>query len=99
MPADPAFTLWHVPDPKRLLWRCWDDGCIVYHMDSGDTHELNDVAAAALRCLAAAKLDYHQVSQLVCASLQVEGGTDFDGHIRQLMDSFDQVGLIEPVTP
>lgn len=91
-------TFWHVPDPKRLLWRCWDDGCIVYHMDSGDTHELNDIATEALRCLSTASLDSHQVAQLVAGALHMENGPELEDHVRLLLDSFDAVGLIEPVT-
>lgn len=92
-------TLWRVPNPQRLLWRCWEDGCIVYHMDSGDTHELNDIASEALRCLSSAPLDGHLVSQLVAETLGFENGPEFEDHIRLLLESFDAVGLIEPATP
>ncbi len=81
-----------------FCWRSWDaDEHVVYHTVSGDTHLLNGVAAAVLRCLQKESVSTEELVGRVSHTLSIEPTLEFKREIERLLDRFDQLGLIELV--
>jgi PqqD family protein of HPr-rel-A system len=88
---------WRVNPNHHLSWRTWDDEHVVYHRESGDTHLLNAVAAAALECLAESPATADDLTGHVAAHLGLEADEPLRSRMSQLLATFDDLGLIEPV--
>ena len=95
----PQPTQWRVPAETDLLWRVWGEEFLVYHVQSGNTHLLNPIAAEALRCIQAqgAGTDARQLAAQVAAQLALNGAQDLTAHMSELLQAFDESGLIERV--
>lgn len=50
-------TAWRVRDPSALRWRRWEDGFVLFHAPSGDTHLLEHVAGEAILLLTRGPMD------------------------------------------
>lgn len=90
-------TRWTACRGSALLWRSWDNQqSIVYHVESGDTHLLNHVAAQALRLLQDAPSNVSELAERVTAALGGVADETFMQHLGRLLAEFDESGLIEP---
>lgn len=87
---------WLVAPAADLRWRCWDDELVVYHVQSGDTHLLNPLAAEALRCLCDASATVEELAAHVARTLDVEPDDELLRQMQQCVAQFDELGLIEP---
>ena len=87
---------WKCIDCFPLIRRCWDHDTVVYHSGSGDIHVLNAVAAEALTLLARTPCTLPRLARQMAESQ----GRSFDekwlGQVARLVETFDQVGLVEP---
>lgn len=96
-PSSVRPTLWTVGPHCRLKWRQWDDQILVYHCESGDTHLLNVVAGKALKFLQTCAASADEVTGHVASSLGLEADAQLQAHMQELLATFDELGLIEPV--
>ncbi len=80
---------------SALLWRQWDDEYVVFNPSSGDTHVLNLVAAQALKFLERAEADATDLAEHVGATLNLNADDGLLQHMDQLIDQFDELGLVE----
>jgi PqqD family protein of HPr-rel-A system len=89
---------WRVLPSFELHWRddpSWGDSAVVFHPGSGDTHLLNPLAAEALHALSESPLDAGELTQHL--ALRMEGASsELAAQLRQLLQEFDDLGLIEP---
>ncbi len=91
--------LWTASRLGTFQWRNWDDSeTILFHSASGDTHVLSAPAAVILKELEHASLTFEEIVQSVTISLGHPHDDSLAGQVKQLLDEFDQLGLIEPVT-
>lgn len=94
---DQRHPVWTASDPSKLLWRVWDDDCVVFDCRSGEIHLLNPVAAEALKLLEERPADANDLTRELGAALGQAPAPEFRGHIEDLLGRFDELGLIEPV--
>jgi PqqD family protein of HPr-rel-A system len=88
---------WKVLQGATLLWRQWDGEYIVYNSASGDTHLLNPIAAAALRCLEQSPADVVHLTEWVVSEQGLEPEPELRQHLEKLLTQFEELGLIEVV--
>lgn len=111
---------WHCARPDDLHWHRFDDEpdqWVIFDAGSGDTHQLNNAAAAVLQQLiqkpaTASDLVRHLAGQIsedadpgqssAPSSVQPGESGEEDAAIadflHQLIQQFDQAGLVQPVT-
>lgn len=77
----------------------WDDGCILYHIPSGDTHHLSPLAAEAFEQLEQASFSIDTLSQCLAATLDIGLEDSFREQIREMIQRFDELGLVKAVEP
>ena len=87
---------WVASPESALLWRSWDDEqWVIYHVASGDTHLLNQVAAQALRSLQEHPSNVSELTERVAAALDSVADEAFAKELERLLAEFDELGLIE----
>jgi PqqD family protein of HPr-rel-A system len=82
----------------HLLMKSWDDGVIVYNLDSGTTHLLNPTAGQVLYYLAAAHASAGALSHRLASENDLESDQELDHTVEDLLKQLDSLGLIEPIT-
>jgi len=91
--------LWTASRFGTFQWRQWDDDeIILYHTASGDTHVLSPAAVVVLKELEHATLGFEEILQRVTISADDEERDRLAEHVKRLLDEFDHLGLIEPVS-
>lgn len=94
MSAAPAWTISHL---GTFTWQSWDDDeIVVYHSASGATHVLTPPAAAVIQELEQSDLRQEEIVERVAKTLDCDSDEHFTDQVRQLLEEFDQLGLIEP---
>lgn len=92
-------SLWTASRLGKFHWRDGDDGEeILFHSASGGTHVLSAPAAAILKELEHRSLAFEEIVQCVTISLGDAHDDSLADQVKQLLDEFDQLGLIEPVS-
>ena len=84
---------WQAADCE-LLWLDWDDGHVVYHGGSGDTHLLDVTAAGLLRRLQQTPA----APEELCATIAGSQGLASDealGYTRELLAELERLALVE----
>ena len=87
---------WRCSDNFKLFQRSWDNETVVYHSGSGDIHIFNSIAADALDVLTKHPCTLPRLAQQLADSQGIALDEKWLGHVTRLVDTFDQVGLIEP---
>ena len=95
MAYDPNIK-WRCIDAFSLSQRRWDDETVVYHSGSGDIHILNAIAANALKLLTDHPCTIPRLARQLADCQGFASDKDWRDHVTRLIDTFDQVGLIEP---
>jgi PqqD family protein of HPr-rel-A system len=86
---------WCVPSSERLKWRHWDDGSLAYHIESGQTHYLNNFAVYVLQFL----LERPATASEIAEDIQLPAGDAAVPHVEKipaLLEQFAELGLIAP---
>lgn len=91
---------WLAPAPDELLWMEDLERAVVYDRRSRQTHVLNPSAAAALKLLIGATpgapLDATALGLRMAALDPPAGGAAAAQLAREILNTFDALGLIEP---
>ncbi len=82
----------------RLLTKSWEDGVVVYNLDSGNTHLLNPTAGEVLKCLSQSPAPASIVATRLAAENNLEADAELNYNIDRLLAHLDTLGLIEPST-
>jgi PqqD family protein of HPr-rel-A system len=88
-------TVWRA---ANLLTKSWEDGVIVFNLDSGNTHLLNPIAGRALKFLAETPVDARGLACQLAAQADLEPDEELDDNVRSLLKHLDSLGLIEPIS-
>lgn len=86
---------WQAVDGVDLLWQAWDDGEVVYHRGSGDTHLIDEAAADVLRALGRRPMDVGALASLVGPALDYPEA-DAEAYVRELLKELARLALVEP---
>jgi PqqD family protein of HPr-rel-A system len=81
-----------------LLTKCWEDGVVVFNIDSGSTHLLNPIAAKVLEYLSQNPAHSSAVADRIAAENNLEADAELNYNIDRLLNYLDSLGLIEPLT-
>lgn len=81
----------------NLLTKSWQDGVVVYNLDSGNTHLLNPIAGQVLKLLADAPADSTAIARQLAGQIDLESDNELDDSVASLLKHLDSLGLIEPV--
>ena len=95
MHIEPQHIRWCLPSPARLKWRHWDDGSLVYHIESGQTHFLNHFAVYVLQLL----MEHPATAPEIVEDIQLVAGAATVPHVEKipaLLEQFAELGLIAP---
>ena len=82
----------------NLLTKSWQDGVVVYNLDSGSTHLLNPIAGQVLKLLADAPADAATIARQLAGQIDLESDAEIDDNVVDLLNQLDSLGLIEPVS-
>jgi len=83
-----------MPAPGLLRWAEWEDQYIVYHQDSGDTHQLNGLAAHALMNLPERGLPSSDLTTMVAGSLGLEADDVLHSALDRALADLRRIGLV-----
>ena len=81
--------------PGSLLWREWDDGCVIFNRTTGETHYLDDFTAYLLRLVEAAARTQDALTDTVCAELGRERSATLESQIARALRNFETLELLE----
>jgi len=87
---------WRLESKTELHWRHFDGEWVVFDTASGDTHQLDSLAAAILMCLEAEQQDSGQLTQVIAAELRLPSDTALRQRIDELLEQLVGLGLVEP---
>lgn len=93
-PRGERLERWCAPGRHELLWLEDDGGTVVFDRRSGQTHILNETAMQALVLLMDRPLHAAALSQQM--ALTLEPGSDAPALVRDILSTFDALGLAEP---
>jgi len=82
----------------NLLTKTWQDGVVVYNLDSGSTHLLNPIAGQVVKLLAAAPADSSTIARQLADQINLESDAELDYNVDNLLNHLDSLGVIEPVS-
>ncbi len=86
---------WRVSEDFVILWEEWGEDTIIYHSGSGQTHLLNEIAVYVLQFLQHGSASFSAL--LAGLDGNIEGGLNagIRQNVRELLDRFERLGLIE----
>ena len=87
---------WRVPAGAGILWRSWADEYIVYENASGDTHQLDQISALALKELQQKQASLPELNELVAAALSIESDSELSIYLDKVISNLHRLDLIEP---
>ena len=89
---------WHILEVPSLIWEVWPDEVVVFNPLSGETHQLNDMAAQVLSWLESSPQTIENLVVSYCDQFGIdESDKDVERLISGLLKEFDDLGLAEPV--
>ena len=88
-------TKWQGVKLAELPIAQWDDDCLLYNPLSGETHQLNLMAIDALTFFQQ-PATLPVLAQHICLLYQADNTDDIYQKMQQLIEQFDNLGLIEP---
>jgi len=77
-----------------LRWAEWDDQYVVYHEDSGDAHQLNQVAALSLQHLTGQGQVSGDLVRTVAQLLVVDVDDALTATVEQALANLRRIGLV-----
>ena len=78
-----------------MHWKAWDDEFVIFDEGSGDTHLLDPLAAEFLKVLEESPGEVPSLACRLGARLDLARDADLTGRVRELVERFVAVGLVE----
>ena len=92
-------TAWHLNPLSRLVWRRWGDEWVAFDAAADDTHQLDPIAAVALMCFEEGPYDLARLGAQVAVELDLPDDETLSHRLKELVQQFTLLGLIEPMAP
>ncbi len=89
-----ASLLWSSIPDESLRWAEWNDQYVVYHEDSGDAHQLNQIAALSLQHLTRQGMASDDLANTVARSLDIDADDAFRTSVEQALAGLRRIGLV-----
>lgn len=87
---------WRVVQGSGLLIEQHGEWCVVYNIQSGETHQLNEFSLFVLKKMMLSSFTVGQLTEETCRLYQQDNKNEIISFINQLIKKFDHIGLIEP---
>jgi PqqD family protein of HPr-rel-A system len=78
--------------------KAWADDVVVFNIVSGTTHLLNSVAAKILSVLKEQSSSEQEVSEKIAAENQIDSDKEILERVQPVLNTLNDLGLIEPVS-
>lgn len=82
-------------DHHKVLLRCWDDACVAYHIESGDTHLLTAVSGQVLQKLLENPAATHELAQTLLTEFPADELDMASEVLEDTLRQLSHLGLIE----
>ena len=82
-----------------MHWKTWDLEFVVFDEGSGDTHLLDSFAAEVLKVLEESPGEVSGLARRLVARLDLAPDPDLTERVRELVDRFVALGLVEAARP
>ena len=96
---DSSEANWRLAEGCRLHWKVWDDEFAIFDEGSGDTHLLDPLAAEVLKVLEESPGEISGLARRIVARLDLAPDSDLTERVRELVERFVALGLVEPARP
>jgi PqqD family protein of HPr-rel-A system len=94
----PVRQAWRAVSPDGWIWAGWDERYSLFHAETGDTHLLTDLAAMLLETT----VDGPRTTEWLCnnaaALCSVPADNAWSSRIEALIESLEEIDLIERVS-
>lgn len=87
---------WCLNPLASLHWRCWDEEWVLFDAGSGQTHQMDPVAAATLMAIEAGPVSMAELINEVALNLSIEDAAELEEFVLPIVDQLTRLGLIEP---
>jgi PqqD family protein of HPr-rel-A system len=91
-------SCWRLNSACTLTWQRWDDEWVVFDSGSGDTMQLDPLAAVTLMCLEAEPFSLSDLTAQIAAELDLPVGEPLSAKLGFVLENLTHLGLIERVT-
>ena len=89
-------SLWRVIDSSSLFFEEWEQDAIIYNGMSGETHKLNALAIEILKLMLQKSWTPISLTEEICSIFDFENDAVLLQNIKQVINQFNALGLIEP---
>ena len=96
--SDSSRARWRAAPPGDCVWACWDGEYVLYHRPSGKTHFVNAATALLLKQVLREPRDAETASQLLAEAQGSGDAAAMVTYVVQLLQRFEQLGLVERAT-
>ena len=90
---------WIFPTDVSLRWRCWDDGCVVYHEGTGDTHLFQEPLVTLIQSLSDTAISEKSLADLI-REKQLVGDSDeatLASYLNRSLEELSRLGIVQRV--
>jgi len=84
---------------STFSWRRWGDEWVIFDQASGDTHQLEPIAAVMVMCFETGPRDLPALTAEVAAELELPADGRLSNKLAEIVDQLIHLGLIEPPEP
>ena len=81
--------------PGTLVWREWDDGCVIFSRATGETHYLDTFTSYLLRLIETGASTGDRLIELVCAGLGSEPTPGLAAQVARALRNFETLAILE----
>lgn len=94
---DKVNSVWRLQQTSPIEQRCWEEECVVYAPESGDTHLLSALSVEILDDLAECPRTQDEIESRVAALLGCETGAELRDSLSALLAQLFKIGLVERI--
>ena len=88
-------TVWRIAEGTCLHWAEWDGESVLFHENSANIHQLNPVAAAAVRLLLEQPANRETLVQKTASALSIKTDAVLGNDIDDLLSQLKMLGVIQ----
>ena len=90
---------WQVADSDALNWHDLDDGCLVFHRLTGETHFFNLYATFILRTLQETPQTFDDLCHHIAHQLGEDDDASFVEKITKQLNNFEAMAIVQAGPP
>lgn len=87
--------MWRINPKSQLHYRNWNHEWAVFDVGSGQTHEMDTIAAVALMHCESGWVRLSEIAVGVARELELPAATQLSDSLLPLLDQFTALGLLE----